>query len=79
MPQVSEWGVDFRPDFRRLSQLRAAFPGTPILALTATATPVVRRDIEAVLHLANPLRVVATFNRPNLHYAVSMKCGDAGM
>ena len=68
---VSEWGHDFRPDFRRLSQLR--FPGVPVLALTATATPTVRDDIERQLGLVSPLRIVLTFNRPNLHYTVMMK------
>ena len=70
---VSEWGVDFRPDFRRLSELRGALPGVPILALTATATPRVRDDICTVLHLQAPLRVVASFDRPNLRYTVLMK------
>jgi hypothetical protein len=70
---VSEWGADFRPNYRRLAELRAVLPGVPVLALTATATPRVRADIEAQLRLANPLRVVASFNRPNLHYVVRMK------
>ena len=70
---VSEWGVDFRPDFRRLSLLRDALPGVPILALTATATPRVRDDIVAVLQMSYPVRITATFNRPHLHYTVAMK------
>ena len=70
---VSEWGVDFRPDLRRLRELRGALPGVPILALTATATPRVRDDICNVLGLVNPLRVVSSFDRPNLTYTVVMK------
>lgn len=70
---VSEWGSDFRPTYRRLGELRAALPTVPILALTATATKIVRDDIATVLRLKSPRVFVSTFNRPNLHYAISKK------
>ncbi len=72
---ISEWGHDFRPDYRRLSELRKSFPGVPILALTATATDRVRDDIVTSLGLRDPQCYVASFNRPNLTYRVSPK-GD---
>jgi ATP-dependent DNA helicase RecQ len=76
---VSEWGADFRPDYRRLAELRSLLLPcvVPVLACTATATPVVRDDIVASLALRSPLRVVSTFNRPNLHYTVRAKSGKA--
>ncbi|HUP91728.1 MAG TPA: DNA helicase RecQ [Solimonas sp.] len=67
---VSEWGHDFRPEYRQLASLRGRFPDTPWLAFTATATVRVREDIVAQLKLREPARHVASFNRPNLHYAV---------
>ena len=70
---ISEWGHDFRPEYRRLSQLRKSFPGVPILALTATATDRVRRDIVTSLGLRDPAAYVASFNRPNLTYRVLPK------
>jgi len=70
---ISEWGHDFRPEYRRLSELRRIFPGVPILALTATATDRVRRDIVASLALREPACYVASFNRPNLTYRVIAK------
>lgn len=70
---ISEWGHDFRPEYRRLSELRRVFPSVPILALTATATDRVRDDIVASLALRDPARYVASFNRPNLHYRVVPK------
>jgi superfamily II DNA helicase RecQ len=70
---VSEWGSDFRPTYRRLGELRAALPTVPILALTATATKIVRDDIATVLRLKSPRVFVSTFNRPNLHYSISKK------
>ena len=48
---ISQWGHDFRPDYKRLSELRQKFPGVPIMALTATATPRVRADILHLLHM----------------------------
>lgn len=70
---VSEWGHDFRPEYRQLSQLRKRYPNVPVLAFTATATPRVRNDIVQQLALREPAIHVASFNRPNLHYAVRPK------
>jgi ATP-dependent DNA helicase RecQ len=70
---ISEWGHDFRPEYRRLAELRRAFPDVPFLALTATATDRVRRDIVASLELRHPAVFVASFNRPNLRYRVAPK------
>ena len=72
---ISEWGHDFRPEYRQLSALRERFAGVPMMALTATATERVRGDIIRQLHLKNPARYVASFNRPNLTYRVSAKSG----
>ena len=73
---VSEWGLDFRPEYRRLSVLRTELPGVPILALTATATPRAQGDILRVLNLRAPVQVITTFNRPNLHYLVARKAAS---
>ena len=70
---VSEWGHDFRPDYRKLSQLREYFPKVPFLGLTATATDRVRQDIIKQLDLREPDIHVASFNRPNLYYEVRRK------
>lgn len=70
---ISEWGHDFRPEYRRLRELRAALPGVPAIALTATATPRVREDIVIQLALQKPAAFLASFNRPNLHYLVEPK------
>jgi ATP-dependent DNA helicase RecQ len=70
---VSEWGHDFRPEYRRLAQLRQRHAGVPMLAFTATATPRVRTDIVSQLALRNPAVHVASFNRPNLFYRVRPK------
>lgn len=70
---ISEWGHDFRPEYRELAKLRDEFPETPILALTATATERVREDIVRLLRLKEPRRFVASFNRPNLTYTVTPK------
>lgn len=70
---VSEWGHDFRPDYRKLSQLRHYFPKVPWLGLTATATDRVRLDIIKQLDLREPDIHVASFNRPNLYYEVRRK------
>lgn len=67
---ISQWGHDFRPDYRRLASLRAQLPGVPMLACTATATPRVREDIVQQLQLDNPVRVVGSVDRPNLIFRV---------
>jgi ATP-dependent DNA helicase RecQ len=70
---VSEWGHDFRPEFRQLAKLREAMPEVPVMALTATATQRVRDDIINHLKLRDPAVFVASFNRPNLTYRVVPK------
>ncbi|HZZ00524.1 MAG TPA: DNA helicase RecQ [Candidatus Baltobacteraceae bacterium] len=70
---VSEWGHDFRPEYRQIASLRHYHPDVPMLALTATATQRVRDDIERFLGLRRPRRFVASFNRPNLRYSVFEK------
>ncbi|MBW4519107.1 MAG: DNA helicase RecQ [Scytolyngbya sp. HA4215-MV1] len=70
---VSEWGHDFRPEYRQLRQLRQRYADVPILALTATATDRVRQDISIQLALENPSIHLASFNRPNLYYEVRQK------
>ncbi|MCB1131800.1 MAG: DNA helicase RecQ [Verrucomicrobiae bacterium] len=70
---ISEWGHDFRPEYRRLRELRAALPGVSAIALTATATPRVREDILAQLGLRDAAVFLASFNRPNLNYLVEPK------
>lgn len=70
---ISEWGHDFRPDYRNLSSLRRVFPNAPVIALTATATQAVRRDILVQLRLRSPRIFLSSFNRPNLNYTVTSK------
>ena len=70
---ISEWGHDFRPEYRELAKLRTHFPEVPIMALTATATERVRADILKQLKLRDPRCYVASFNRPNLSYRVVPK------
>ena len=70
---ISEWGHDFRPEYRRLVELRERFPALPIMALTATATERVREDIRTLLRLQDGGYYVASFNRPNLTYRVLAK------
>ena len=67
---ISEWGHDFRPDYARLGAARRALGMPPCIALTATATDLVRRDISAQLDLINPAQYVTGFDRPNLTYRV---------
>ncbi len=74
---VSEWGHDFRPEYRQLGRLRARHPQVPMLALTATATERVREDILDQLRLRDPYLHVASFNRPNLYYEVRPKTRHA--
>jgi ATP-dependent DNA helicase RecQ len=70
---VSEWGHDFRPEYRQIAGLRAMLPEVPVIALTATATERVREDIVTHLKLEDPAVFVASFNRPNLTYKVEPK------
>ena len=72
---ISEWGHDFRPEYRQMASLRERFPLVPMMALTATATERVRGDIVRQLKLREPGVYVASFNRPNLTYRVSAKSG----
>ena len=67
---ISQWGHDFRPEYRQLARLRQAFPGVSLHAYTATATARVRGDIAAQLALREPLELVGSFDRPNLVYRV---------
>jgi ATP-dependent DNA helicase RecQ len=67
---ISQWGHDFRPEYRQLRMLRATFPDLAVHAYTATATPQVRGDIIAELHLKDPIVLVGSFDRPNLVYRV---------
>ncbi len=70
---ISEWGHDFRPEYRQIADLRKLFPLVPFMALTATATGRVREDIVTHLRLREPKCYVASFNRPNLTYRVIPK------
>ena len=72
---VSQWGHDFRPEYRRVAELRGRFPEVPIVALSATATARVRADIAETLRLREPRRYVASFDRPNLLYRIEAKSG----
>ncbi len=67
---ISEWGHDFRPEYRQLSRLRELFPDRPIAAFTASATQRVRHDIIEQLRLREPYKHIASFRRPNLRYIV---------
>ena len=70
---VSEWGHDFRPEYRQMHLLRRHFPEVPVFAFTATATVRVRADIVRQLALIEPALHVASFDRPNLFYSVAPK------
>ena len=72
---ISEWGHEFRPDYRNLRMVRQLVGKAPFIALTATATGQVREDIETQLALDQPARFVGSFDRPNLRYSV-LPSGD---
>ena len=72
---ISEWGHDFRPEYRQLSRLRELFPDRPIAAFTASATQRVRHDIIEQLRLRDPHKHIASFRRENLRYIVR-QCGS---
>ena len=67
---ISEWGHEFRPEYRQMSSLRAHFPDRPIAAFTASATQRVRHDIIEQLQLRDPDKYIASFHRPNLRYII---------
>ena len=75
---ISEWGRDFRPDYRALGDLRRSLPHVPFIALTATATERVRREIVTNLGLNEPQIFIASFDRPNLNYTVRPKRNTFG-
>ena len=72
---VSQWGHDFRPEYRGLGRLKALFPGVPRVAMTATADARIRADIRASLGLASATEFVASFDRPNLILSAERKSG----
>ena len=73
---ISEWGHEFRPAFRRIRHVRSLVDA-PVLAVTATATPAVRDDIVKVLGMTDPLRVVTSFDRPNIRWLVDRRPAGA--
>lgn len=70
---ISEWGHDFRPEYRRLREIFEAISDVPIIALTATATPKVQQDIQKNLNMLDANVFKASFNRPNLYYEIRPK------
>ncbi|KAL0036435.1 hypothetical protein WJX77_007708 [Trebouxia sp. C0004] len=69
---ISSWGHDFRPAYRKLGMIRQQLPGVPIMALTATAAPQVQDDIMKQLKIPSAVKLVSSFNRPNIHYSVKV-------
>ncbi|XP_011873593.1 PREDICTED: ATP-dependent DNA helicase Q1-like [Vollenhovia emeryi] len=72
----SQWGHDFRPDYKFLGVLKSMFPGVPILGLTATAPAKIIVDVQKMLDIRGCLVLRASFNRPNLYYEVRRKPAD---
>ena len=75
---ISSWGHDFRPEYRQLAKLKNYFPEVPLIALTATADKLVRKDIIDYLRLENHSLLVSSFNRPNIYYTVKQKRNSYG-
>lgn len=73
---ISEWGHDFRPEYRRIRPIINQIGNAPVIALTATATPKVRSDIKKNLAIGNATEFKSSFNRPNLYYEVRPKTND---
>ena len=73
---ISEWGHDFRPEYRRIRPIINMIGSAPIIALTATATQKVREDIKKILGMPDALEFKSSFNRPNLYYEVRRKTND---
>lgn len=73
---ISQWGHDFRTDYRKLGEIRKTVPSVPILAVTATATPHVRGDMVSMLRLKNPQVLCMGFDRSNIHFAFKAKGKD---
>src|SRR3546814_1553840 len=74
---VSQWGHDFRPEYRSLGRLADAFPGVPRIAVTATADARTRDDIRGELHLHDAAEFVDSFDRPNLILSAERKAQNA--
>jgi ATP-dependent DNA helicase RecQ len=70
---ISSWGHDFRPEYIQLGKLKRYFPEIPVIALTATADKLVRKDIFERLSINNAELFLSSFNRPNIHYRVEPK------
>lgn len=78
---ISQWGHDFRPEYRQLDEVRQHFPGAAVHAFTATATPRVQRDIREQLNLRHPVILTGDYDRPNLYYRAEYRAGpsDGGL